>query len=93
MGGRGGRGGEGGGEADSGGGGKGDSGKRVRQRPSQVKKINRLMRGVNIWEERMRLVKGNITRNPNVTSNRIPTVISLALIVITKKNTLDRLHR
>jgi hypothetical protein len=47
------------------------------------------MRGVSIGEERMRLIKGNITKNPNVMSNRISIVISLTLRVITKKNTLD----
>jgi hypothetical protein len=47
------------------------------------------MRGMSIGEERMRLVKGNITGNPNATSNRIPTMISLALRAVTKEKTLD----
>jgi hypothetical protein len=37
--------------------------------PNQVKKINQLMRGVSIGEERMGLIKGNITGNLNVMSN------------------------
>jgi hypothetical protein len=65
--------------------------KRVRRRPNQVKKIIRLIRGVNIEEETVRLVKGNITGNPNVMSNQIPTAISLMLRIVTKKNTLHRL--
>jgi hypothetical protein len=39
----------------------------------------------------MRLIKGNITGNPNATSNRIPTTISLALRVVTKESTMDKL--
>jgi hypothetical protein len=51
------------------------------------------LRGVDIGEERMRLIKGNIMGNLNATSNRIPTAISRTLRVVTKKNTLDQLCR
>jgi hypothetical protein len=36
----------------------------------QVKKVNRLMRWVNIGDERMRLIEGNIMGNLNTTSHR-----------------------
>jgi Holliday junction resolvasome RuvABC endonuclease subunit len=51
------------------------------------------MRGVTVGEERTRLIKGNITGNPNALSNQILTMISLMLRVINKKDTLDRLCR
>jgi hypothetical protein len=51
------------------------------------------MRGVTIGEERKRLIKGNITGNPNAMSIWIPTMISLTLRVITKEDTLYRLCR
>jgi hypothetical protein len=44
------------------------------------------MRGTCVKEERTRLIKGDIIGNPNVTSNWIPTTISLTLRVITKKD-------
>ena len=47
--------------------------------------------GVCVREERTRLIKGDITGNPNATSNRIPTTISLTLSIIAKEHTLDRL--
>jgi hypothetical protein len=47
------------------------------------------MRGKSNGEERMRLVKGNITGISNATSNWIPTTTSLMLRVITKEDTLD----
>jgi hypothetical protein len=65
------------------------SGKRIRRGPNQVKKINRLKRGMSLGEERMRLIKCHIMRNSNVTSNLVPTTISLTLRVITKENTPD----
>jgi hypothetical protein len=82
----------GGGEAGGGGGG-GDTMGRVRRRPNQVKKINRLTRGVSIEKEKMKLIKGNIMGNLNTMSKWIPTTISLMLRVITKEGTLDRLCR
>jgi hypothetical protein len=62
-------------------------------RQNQVKKVNKLIRGVSIREERMRLIEGNIMGNPNEMSNWIPTTISLTLRVITKEDTLDWLCR
>jgi hypothetical protein len=43
------------------------------------------MIGVSIGEERMKLIEGNITGNPNATSNRIPPTISLMPRIITKE--------
>jgi hypothetical protein len=65
------------------------NGKRVRQRPNQVKKINRFMRGVSFGEERMWLVEGDIMGNLNAMSNQIPTMISLTLRVITMESTFN----
>jgi hypothetical protein len=42
---------------------------------------------VRIRGEKTRHIEGNITRNPNETSNRIPTTISLTLRAITKEDT------
>jgi hypothetical protein len=56
-------------------------------------KNSTLMRGVIVREERVRLIKGDIRRNLNATSSQIPTMISLMIKVITKKDTLDRLCR
>jgi hypothetical protein len=47
------------------------------------------MRGVSIREERMWLIKGDIMGNLNAMSNRIPTMISLTLRVITKESTFN----
>jgi hypothetical protein len=65
------------------------NGKRVRQRPNQVKKINQFMRGVSFGEERMWLVEGDIMGNLNAMSNQIPTMISLTLRVITMESTFN----
>jgi hypothetical protein len=42
---------------------------------------------VNIIEEWTRLIECNITRNPNVTSNQIPTTILFLLRFIAKEDT------
>jgi hypothetical protein len=39
----------------------------------------------------MRLIKRDITRNAHPTTNRVPTLIALMLITVSKKNTLNRL--
>jgi hypothetical protein len=44
---------------------------------------------MSLEEERTRLIKCHITGNPNVMSNRVPTMIPLTLRVITKENTPD----
>jgi hypothetical protein len=65
------------------------SGNRIRQGPNQVMKINWLKRGVSLREERMSHINGHIMENLNAMSNRVPTMISLTLRVITKENTLE----
>jgi hypothetical protein len=40
--------------------------------------------------ERTRLIKSHTLRNAHPTSHRIPTMIALMLITISKKNTLNR---
>src|SRR6266540_2130057 len=42
-------------------------------------------------EERTRLIKGDIPRDTNTTSDRVPTTIALTLRVIAKKSTLNGL--
>ena len=42
-------------------------------------------------EERTRLIKGDIPRDTNPTSDRVPTMIALTLRVIAKKSTLNGL--
>ena len=42
-------------------------------------------------EERTRLIKGDIPRDTNTMSDRVPTTTSLMLRVITKKSTLNGL--
>src|SRR6266508_1329317 len=42
-------------------------------------------------EERSRLIKGDIPRDTNTTSDRVPTMIYLTLRVIAKKDTLNGL--
>jgi hypothetical protein len=51
----------------------------------------RKTRGGRTRVVRTRRIKSHITRNAQPTTNRIPTSIALVLIIVAKKNTLNRL--
>jgi hypothetical protein len=53
--------------------------------------VHRKARGGRARVVRTRLIEGHITRNAQPTTNRIPTSITLVLITVAKKNTLNRL--
>jgi hypothetical protein len=55
------------------------------------KLVHRRARGGRTRVVRTRLIEGHITRNAQPTTNRIPTSITLVLITVAKKNTLNRL--
>jgi hypothetical protein len=53
--------------------------------------LHRKGRGGWTRAERTGLIKGDIPRNAHPTSNRVPTLIALVLMTVSKKDTLNRL--
>ena len=63
-----------------------------RRRVQKSKKrdvLHRKRRGGGTRVERTGLIKSDIPRNAHPTSNRVPTLIALVLMTISKKDTLN----